>query len=139
MFGGYYGKGRIRETERYNPVRNKWELVQMSLKVPIEGAELAILNETEMIMFGGKNQYGATPVVTVYDLDSASGLIVTTLVVSHVLPKSAMYKDDVICFGGTGNADLLALNIKSQTWEKKFVPDLGDTSNIGKAAFAQSF
>lgn len=111
----------------------------MALKVPIEGAELAMLNQNEIIIFGGKNQYGATPVVTVYDLDSGCGTIIQTLVVSHVLPKAAMYGDSVICFGGTGNADLLVFDIKSQVWEKKFAPDLGDLSNIGKAAFAQSY
>jgi len=59
--------------------------------------------------------------------------------VAHVLPKVATYRDNIICFGGTGNSDLLVFDIKGQNWDKKFVPELGDISNIGKAAFAQSF
>ena len=139
VFGGYYGKGRIREIERYNLAKNKWELVQMSLKIPIEGAELIMLNQDEILIFGGKNQYGATPIVTSYDLDSCHGTIRSTLIVSHVLPKAAFYDDKIVCFGGTGNDDLLVLDIKENNWEKKFVPDLGDIPNMGKASFAQSY
>ena len=139
VFGGYYGKGRIKENERFNPITNRWELLQLRLKMPLEGAELQQLNENEIMIFGGKTQYGGSNFAFVYNLDSGTNFAGPSLPVAHILPKGAIHENKVFCYSGTNNTDLQIFNIEGDTWKKSFAPILMDSSLMGKISFAKSF
>ncbi len=138
VFGGYYGAGRVREVERYNESLDAWELVQLSLKYPIEASLLFTLSDREVLLLGGKDQYNQTSYATVYDLDNLDIDQIQPMSSPHILSKGAKYMNRIVCFGGSTNNVFEYLDLPSNEWRKLPVIELTESRLFGRIAYAQS-
>lgn len=89
VFGGYTGQfERSRKVERYNEKQEKWEIANFKILHGFENGNLvAGDNPNELIIFGGKFNYGPSTSVQRYDLARKTVIVMKPLRGDHVLSK----------------------------------------------------
>ena len=137
VLGGYHGTGRGREIERYNEIENRWEIIDLALKHPIEASLLFTLSENDIILLGGKDQYNQTNYATIYDLANNTIREGPSMPASHILAKGARYGNRLICYGGSTNSQFNVLDLPSSSWYSIPVPEFVENKILGRISSGQ--
>jgi len=124
VFGGFQGVGRLKCIEKYSPLENKWEILNLQMPAAIEAGFCEYVGDGKIVYIGGKNDANLNVDVNIYDIETLQSECAGKLTTGRVLPKYGFYKDKIYVFGG-----------KSCTWEKASLPNCdfefgGDYSHI---------
>ena len=107
------GMGRnkkiIKEVEKFNSGLNQWTILEWKMPFSIYSAVSTALNQTEILIIGGKNEAGLTP--SIYQLDFEKKRYHSKGAFSfRVNPKLLHYKEDLYIFGGDKEMSCEKLN-----------------------------
>lgn len=109
VFGGYTGLyQRSRKIEKYIEWKNKWEVIEFKLYHGFENGNIfSTENPNEIIIFGGKYNYGPSMTVMLYNLKHGTVLNMKPLMSNHVLSKHFIAEDNLIYLLTEENANVV--------------------------------
>jgi hypothetical protein len=117
VFGGYTGQfERSRKIERYNEGFNRWEVVDFKLVHGFEnGNVIAGINPNEILIMGGKFNYGESVSVFQYDFARKTVIGLKPLSYDHVLSKHFTDRTNTTYMLTQPDADRLVFEAYNET------------------------
>lgn len=139
IIGGYRGEGRCQSIERYDELRNTWDIIPLLLKYPIEASILVHYSESEVLLLGGKDQYKEQDYVTLYNLEDNTTEDLPFLKESHVLAKGGLWQDKLLVIGGSSNCKVESCSLPGWEWDVVNSVYLMPFKQFSKTSYSQSY
>ena len=110
LLGGMGRNKKItKEIEKFNTYENQWKILEWKLPFSIYSAVATTLNDSEILIIGGKNEAGLTP--SIYQMDFEKKRYHSKGAFSfRINPKILHFKEDLYIFGGDKEMSCEKLN-----------------------------